>query len=150
MLFRSDKKIFFCGDHILEKITPNITFWNFDQDILAIYTDNLKKIYNYDIDHLFTAHRAMVMDHKKRIDEILDHHEERLDETIEVMKHGNSTIKNVAQNMQWHVKSSDWSKFDDWQKMFAALETMAHLEHLVFTDKASKIDTNGTLYYKLS
>lgn len=148
-LYDKNKKIFFCGDHILDEITPNITFWGFDQDILSIYKNSLNKIYDYDIEYLFTAHRNIIKDHKKRIDEIFKHHDDRLYEAISIMKDGNSTVKDIAKNMHWNSRGNSWSSFDELQKAFAVLETMAHLEHLVFTDKAKKIDENGTLHYKL-
>jgi len=147
-LYERKHKIFFCGDHILDKITPNIAFWGFDQDILAVYFNSLKKIYEYDIDYLFTAHRNIVTDHKKRIDELFKHHEARLGEIMEIIKDGKKTVRDIASKMHWSLRYDRWEDFPNPQKWFAAGEAMSHLEHLVSTGKAEKTSEDGVLYYE--
>lgn len=90
-LYERKHRLFFCGDHILDEITPNITFWGFEQDILATYLNSLNKVYEYEIDYLFTAHRKIIRDHQKRIIELLGHHEERLKEILTILRDGKMT-----------------------------------------------------------
>jgi len=57
-LYEKEHKILFCGDHILGKITPNITFWGFQYgDILGTYFKSLDLVYHMDINYLFSSHR---------------------------------------------------------------------------------------------
>lgn len=148
-LYERRHKLFFCGDHILDKITPNIAFWGFDQDILSVYLNSLKKVYAYDIDYLFTAHRNIIRDHRRRICELYDHHEKRLEEIIEILESGKKTVRDTAAHMHWDLKYERWEDFPNPQKWFAAGEAMSHLEHLVFLNKVERIDDRGVLYYRL-
>ncbi len=97
-LYEKKHKILFCGDHVLGKITPNITFWGFQYgDMLGTYLKNLKCVYNMDIDYLFSSHRFLIEDHRRRINELCLHHQERLDEIKEVLrKFGTCTVRKVT------------------------------------------------------
>ncbi|MBB6214399.1 glyoxylase-like metal-dependent hydrolase (beta-lactamase superfamily II) [Anaerosolibacter carboniphilus] len=147
-LYERKHKLFFGGDHILDKITPNIAFWGFDQDILSVYFNSLKKVYGYDIDYLFTAHRNVLRDHKRRIDELLQHHKKRLDEIMEIIKNERRTVRDIAARMHWDLRYDTWEDFPGPQKWFAAGEAMSHLEHLVSVGAAEKAKENGILYYQ--
>ncbi|HHV27880.1 MBL fold metallo-hydrolase [Anaerosalibacter bizertensis] len=148
-LYERNKKIFFCGDHILDRITPNIAFWGYEQDILAVYFESLRKVYDYEIDYLFTAHRNIVTNHKKRIDELFEHHKNRLDEVREIIKDKKMTVRDTAANMHWDLRCSSWEEFPNPQKWFASGEAMSHLEHLYSIGEAERTNENGILYYKL-
>lgn len=149
-LYEKNHKIFFCGDHILDKITPNIAFWGFEWDILSVYFESLKKIYEYDIDYLFTAHRGFVLDHKKRINELNYHHEKRLEEVMRIIKDSKKSVRDTAAEMHWDLRYDKWEEFPNAQKWFASGEAMAHLEHLVCTGRAEKTNEDGKVYYKLN
>lgn len=149
-LYEKKHKIFFCGDHVLDRITPNIAFWGFEyDDILSVYFNSLKKVYEYDIDHLFSAHRNIVKDHKKRINELLAHHEKRLNEILEIIKDDKKTVRDTAANMHWELRYDSWEDFPNPQKWFASGEAMSHLEHLVAIGKANKTSDKDVLYYEL-
>jgi len=148
-LYEKNHKLFFCGDHILDKITPNIAFWGFEKDILAVYFNSLKKVYEYDIDFLFTAHRNIIIDHKRRINELLDHHDHRLNEVKEIIKNNKRTVRDTAANMHWELRYDNWEDFPKAQKWFASAEAMSHLEHLACIGEAEKTEEDGILYYKL-
>ena len=148
-LYESQHKLFFGGDHILDKITPNIGFWGFKEDMLGLYFKSLDKIYDYDIDYLFTSHRNIVRKHKKRIKELLIHHEERLKEILEILKEGQLTVSQVAKRMDWNIRARGWEDFPSPQKWFASEEAMSHLEHLYNQKKIIKKFKDGKLYYEL-
>jgi len=148
-LYERKHKLFFCGDHILDEITPNITFWGFEQDILAIYFKSLNKVYEYEIDYLFTAHRKIIRDHQKRITELLYHHEERLKEILGILREGRKTPVEMAASMQWDLSHKEWSDFPSSQKWFASGEALSHLEHLVHIGLVERLDKTGVLLYGL-
>ncbi len=148
-LYDRNHRIFFGGDHILDKITPNIAFWGFEQDILSVYFDSLRKVHEYDINHLFSAHRNIVKNHKKRIDELLEHHEDRLNEIKEIIKDRKMTVRDVASKMHWSVRCNIWEDFPNPQKWFASGEAMSHLEHLAYIGEVEKTRDKGILYYGL-
>ncbi|NFN86065.1 MBL fold metallo-hydrolase [Clostridium sporogenes] len=150
-LYEKKHKILFCGDHILARITPNITFWGFEYgDMLGTYLKNLKCVYNMDIDYLFSSHRFLIEDHRRRINELCLHHQERLDEIKEVLrKFGACTVRKVTKELHWNIKSKGWDDFPKSQKWFAAGEAHAHLEHLRALGEVTMEEKNGVLYYKI-
>ncbi|EHQ87868.1 MBL fold metallo-hydrolase [Desulfosporosinus youngiae] len=148
-LYERQHKLFFCGDHILDEITPNITFWGFEQDILATYFKSLNKVYDYEIDYLFPAHRRIITDHHKRINELLHHHEERLNEILGILKEGRKTPIDVAASMHWDIGHKKWSDFPSSQMWFASGEALSHLECLVHRGLVERTNKDGVLLYGL-
>ncbi|MDP4158745.1 MAG: MBL fold metallo-hydrolase [Bacillota bacterium] len=148
-LYERNHKLFFCGDHILDEITPNITFWGFEQDILATYFTSLKKVYEYEIDYLFTAHRKILKDHQKRIIEIQNHHDIRLKEILNILQDGRKTPGKIAASMHWDLSHKSWDDFPHPQKWFASGEALSHLEHLVYIGLVDRIEEGRTFTYGL-
>lgn len=148
-LYERKHRLFFCGDHILDEISPNVTFWGFEQDILAIYLDSLKKVYAYDIDYLLTGHRNIIKDHRKRIKELFEHHQERLNEVRSILEDGPKTVGELAPLMNWDVGDKTWEELPSAQKWFASGEAMSHVEHLVSTGLVGRNESNGQMFYKL-
>ncbi len=146
-LYEAGKQLFFGGDHVLDKISPNIAFWGFEQDILAVYLKNLDKVRALEIDYCFTSHRNILRDHRRRIDQLKDHHEKRLAEILTILSSGPKTVRQTAAAMHWDLRINDWEQFPANQKWFAGGEAMSHLEHLVATGRAVKKLESGVLYY---
>lgn len=150
-LYEKEHKMLFCGDHILGKITPNITFWGFQYgDILGTYLESLDYVYNMDINYLFSSHRFLIDDHRNRIKELYNHHAKRLDESREALKKsGRSTVRTVTKQLHWDIKSKNWDEFPKSQKWFAAGEAHAHLEHLRTLGEVTMEEEGGVLYYSI-
>jgi glyoxylase-like metal-dependent hydrolase (beta-lactamase superfamily II) len=149
-LYEEQHRLFFGGDHVLAKITPNITFWGFDNDILMTYFCSLKKVCELDIEYLFAAHRSIITDHRKRINELYQHHQRRLQDIVDILAVGEQTVRDVASKMHWDLRYDKWEDFPNAQKWFAAGEAMSHLEHLVFIKRAVRTNKDGVLYYALT
>ncbi|SMP59014.1 MBL fold metallo-hydrolase [Anoxynatronum buryatiense] len=148
-LYERTHRLFFCGDHILDRITPNIAFWDFQWDILDVYLNNLQKVAAFDINHLFSAHRGTVADHRQRIQELTHHHQLRLTEIMGILKEGHTTVREVAARMHWELRYNSWDDFPHAQKWFAAGEAMSHLEHLAATGQITKEERQGVLHYQI-
>ena len=146
-LYEGKHRLFFCGDHVLNSITPNITFWGFEQDSLAQYLDSLHKVAALSVDWLFTAHREIVRDHKSRINQLSSHHEERLAEVLQILASGSKSVAQVAALMKWQIRASNWEAFPKAQKWFASGEAAAHLEYLVNAKRIFKKNLHGIVYY---
>jgi hypothetical protein len=116
--------------------------------MLGKYFESLDLVYNMDIEYLFSSHRFLIDDHKKRIKELYEHHRDRLDEVRNALqKLGRATVRTVAQNMHWDINSKNWDDFPKSQKWFAAGEAHAHLEHLRALKEITVEEQNGVLYY---
>lgn len=148
-LYEPAHKLLFSGDHILDKITPNISFWGFEYgDILGIYLKNLQKVYDMDVNIVFPSHRTIIEDHKKRISDLIRHHNERLEDIMEILSSGEYfTVAEVAAKMHWDFRAESFDEFPPTQKWFAAGEAMSHLEHL--REKGLvEIQRGETVFYK--
>ena len=112
-LWEPEAKVLFCGDHVLDRITPNIAAWDLEKDYLGLFLNNLQAIRRLDIQYLFTAHRELPPDPQRRIGELLAHHDRRLNEVLSILKSGGEmTPYQVAQKMTWSMKGS----FDEFPK----------------------------------
>lgn len=146
-LYDRAKKIMISGDHILDPITPNIAFWGFEWNILDVYFSSLDKVKAMDIEMILPSHRKLITDHKRRIDELKMHHQERLDEIMGIIGDWTS-VRDTASQMHWSLRAKDWAEFPDPQKWFASGEAMSHLEYLYIAKRADRRENNGILEYK--
>ena len=129
-LYEPRKKIFVSGDHILNDITPNIQLWSDEWNPLKEYLSSLDKVYELDIELVLPGHRGIFKDCKKRIQELKQHHQERLDEIVSILRKGKMTAFRVASKMTWDIVSDSWDVFPISQKWFATGEAIAHLKYL--------------------
>ncbi|MEM3220132.1 MAG: MBL fold metallo-hydrolase [Thermoplasmata archaeon] len=146
-LYNNENGIIFSGDHILFTITPNITWWPSMEDSLKNYMDSLKKIRDLKIEKTFPGHGEMGGNPKVRIEEILKHHEKRLEEIVNVMD-GELTPYEIASSIRWNLLNGEWNIFPKTQKYFALGETIAHLVYLERKNIVRKFERNGIIYYK--
>ncbi len=118
------------GDHVLFDITPNITDWENVPDSLGDYLESLKAIRAYDVVLPLPGHRERG-DFKNRIDDLLMHHQYRLDEAVQVVKENpGSTTYDLAGKMTWKIRANSWEEFPLTQKWFAVGECGAHMDYL--------------------
>lgn len=151
-LYEPDRKILFCGDHILGKITPNITYWGSAHgDSLGTYLKNLIAIKELDVRYLFSSHRYLIKDVNARIDELLAHHDHRLAESKEILKkYQPCTVRDVTAHLSWDIRTKNWDNFPASQKWFAAGEAAAHLQHLMEKGEVREnIGADGVALYSL-
>ena len=149
-LYEKNHKILFCGDTILETITPNITFWGFDKgDMLGVYINTLLDLKKMDIEYVFSTHRELIKEYRSRIDTIIYHHMLRMQEILDAMESGiEYTIRDLAPRISWRIKADGWDDFPPAQKFFASGETMAHVYHLVEKGYIIMEERQGVLYFK--
>lgn len=142
----------FCGDHILDRITPNIMAWDMEKDYLGLFLSNLKKLQEYTINRLFTAHRELPDDPQKRIQQLIDHHEVRLNEVLDILNKESVPVNafKVASQMTWSVRKG-FADFPLMQKWFACGEALSHLQHLYMNGKIQRLgDAQRPTYTTLS
>jgi glyoxylase-like metal-dependent hydrolase (beta-lactamase superfamily II) len=149
-LYERNHQVYFSGDHVLDPITPNITYWGEEYPvILQQYLDSLKKIYTYPIKLMLPAHRALIHDHPRRIDELLEHHALRMNEILGILSHSGQpmTVAEIASQMTWKIRADNWDAFPVAQKIFAVGEAMSHLDLIVHKQWAVMNDVNGVLHF---
>lgn len=129
-LYEPDRKLLIAGDHILPKITPNISLNNDDENPLKEYLQSLEKLENLDIDIALPGHRGIITNCRERILELKHHYLKRADEVIDALKKGDKTAYQVAAEMKWDISYDSWELFPPTQKLYALWETLAHLKYI--------------------
>ncbi|MCZ2259515.1 MBL fold metallo-hydrolase [Sporosarcina sp. G11-34] len=121
--YNTEKNVLLSADHILPKITPNISYWfHGDPNPLKSYLSSLKSMKKLDANYVIPSHGKPFYGANDRIDELLAHHEERLEETLDVIVAGSTVYE--ACNRLFNFKLTVH------ESRFAIGETLAHLEYL--------------------
>jgi glyoxylase-like metal-dependent hydrolase (beta-lactamase superfamily II) len=140
-LFMPDERIMFSGDHILQKITPNIGFHSYSgPDPLGDYLHSLRATLTLGATLLLPSHGPLVEDPAARIHELLAHHDRRLQACLDALGSAPATAYDVS----LRVFGGELDHFGRWM---ALGETLAHLEHLVQLGAVSKLDTSDRVQY---
>ena len=80
VLYLPEQQILFSGDHILFDITPNISVWPGVNHSLADYLDSLRMVRGLPVRLTLPAHRGAGESLDRRVDQLIDHHRQRLEE----------------------------------------------------------------------
>jgi len=129
-LYEPNKKLLVSGDHIISNITPNISLWDDQENVLEIYLKSLDKIFEFEIESVLPGHRDCFSNCKQRIQELRDHHRIRAHEVLKILEKGNLNAYQVASRMSWDISYKYWDLFPVSQKWFATGEAIAHLKYL--------------------
>jgi hypothetical protein len=89
---------------------------------------------------LLPSHGALVDDPERRIDELLQHHEHRLQHCLEAL--GNAPTTAYAVSLE--VFGTGLDAFGRW---LALGETLSHLEHLTHQGQVAKLEEDEQAYY---
>jgi len=148
-LYLEKEKILFSGDHILFDISPNITRWPNVKNSLEDYLKSLKKIKKLKINTTLPAHRKNDMNVYDRINKLIEHHNDRLKETIDILrKTPGINAYDIAGNMKWSLKGKAWDEAPLQQKWFAVGEVLAHLDYLEEEKRVfKKFEEGNYIYY---
>jgi glyoxylase-like metal-dependent hydrolase (beta-lactamase superfamily II) len=141
-LYEANKKILVSGDHILTDITPNIGCWWTLENPLKEYLASLEKVYPLDVALVLPGHRRIMDNHRKRIRELQEHHQFRLNEVLSAINEGEKTAYQIAPYISWDLDCNSWEEFPPAQKWFAMGETIAHLK-LLESEGRARAETRG-------
>jgi len=131
-LYEPYEKLFLAGDNILNDITPNIQLLSDERNPLEEYLGSLNKISNFDVKLILPGHRDIFSNFKERIEELKNHHQNRLSEVLIILEGKDKNSYEVASQMSWDIaiECRSWDKFPVLQKWFATSEAIAHLKYL--------------------
>ncbi|MCW2634465.1 MAG: Beta-lactamase-like Metallo-hydrolase [Blastococcus sp.] len=121
--------LFFSGDHVLPRITPNISTSHDGQaDPLRSYLDSLDAVGTDEPAEVLPAHEWRFRGLADRTAAIAAHHEHRLTELLDAIgTHPRSTPWQLAGRLTW---SRPWEQYERRMRIFAVTETDAHLRLL--------------------
>ncbi len=129
------------GDHILPDITPAVGVYPESRpDPLGAYLSSLEKTIELGPRLALPAHGEPIHDPAGRARAILEHHEERLAETMDALGHEPCTGYELSLTLFPGALGAS-------QRRFAVAETLAHLERLVAVGDARRYGDVTTVTY---
>jgi len=138
--------LLFAGDHVLPTITPSIGFEPvLSANPLGDFLGSLSRVRQMPDARLLPAHGPVAPSVHARIDELVDHHGRRLDETLAAVAGGAETAFEVARRLRWTRKGRTLHDLDQFNQMLAVSETGAHLTLLVAQRRVAQL-LDGEVY----
>lgn len=123
--------LLFAGDHVLPTITPSLGFVHpVPRSPLAVFMRSLARVLALPDLRLLPAHGPLAPSSHARAQELLDHHEVRLDLCREALDGDALSAAEVAARLPWTRRERQYADLDPFNRALAALETRAHLEVL--------------------
>ena len=133
--------ILVAGDTLLGSITPNIGLYPESRpDPLGDYLQSLARIVALEPRVALPGHHEPIDDPLLRALELTAHHGARLEDTLDALGDRPQTAYEVSLALFPEPLSATLRRF-------ALAETRAHIEHLVGTDDAQRIDEDGRVTY---
>ncbi len=131
--------LLFAGDHVLPHITPSIGFQPaITRLALNQYLGSLRLMLTLPDTRLLPAHGPVCDSTHARVNELLEHHEIRLDQTLAVAAGGPVTAFEVAAELPWTRRQRKFADLDPMNQLLAVGETAAHLEVLFVRGQLSR------------
>ena len=144
VVFRDEPaNLLFAGDHVLPHITPSVGFEVAETDLpLRDYLESLKLVRALPDTRLLPAHGPVTESAHARIDELLEHHDKRLEAIFETIAGGAVTAYESAGLITWTRRERRLDELTGFNMMLAIMETALHLDLLVAQGrlKAQRID----------
>jgi glyoxylase-like metal-dependent hydrolase (beta-lactamase superfamily II) len=118
--------LFFSGDHVLPRISPNISTGGAGaDDPLRDFLGSLAGVRDLEATEVLPAHEWRFRGLDERVDQLTAHHEKRLSELLDAVRaHPGSTPWELAAYLTW---SRPWEQYERRMRIFAVTETDAHV-----------------------
>jgi glyoxylase-like metal-dependent hydrolase (beta-lactamase superfamily II) len=140
--------LLFAGDHVLPRITPSIGVETLRAELpLGDYLSSLQLMKELPDLELFPAHGAPGARTHRRVDELLEHHRDRLAATEAVVSATPATAFETARELPWTRRERAFTDLDLHNQLLAVGETAAHLDVLVRDGELAAADTDGIRTY---
>ncbi len=140
------RRLFFSGDHILPTISPHVSLYpGENDDPLSRYISSLEGLRDVDVDTVYPAHEHSFPGLRERVEELLGHHQQRLQEIIDQVADGPRTPYQISAGITWNV--APWDQLNPSTRRMALLETIAHLKHLEDAGRLARRETDAALLY---
>jgi len=124
--YSEDKRWMLCGDQVLPRITPNVSYIPGEEyNPLADFLDSLDSLKQYDVELALPGHRDPFTSFAGRIDELAGHHARRLDRMRQLLKQQPLTAFEMCEQLFGiNLRNNPHNL------RFAMSETLAHLHYL--------------------
>lgn len=146
-----DNAVLFAGDHVLPQITPSIGFdGSAAANPLRAYLRSLALVRALPDAALYAAHGPATESMHQRVDELVDHHGARLEQTERAVATGAVTGLQTAEQLTWTRREKGFADLDPFNQMLAVCETGAHLELLESQGRLVVELLDGVRHYRVA
>ena len=123
-LYDEAERVLFAGDHVLPHITSNISVYPWSRDDpLADFLGALRMVRTLDVRRVLPAHGDAFDGLAGRVDELIAHHDQRLEAVADLAGKGERTTYAICRDLFPVLRSAH-------EERFALAETLAHLRFL--------------------
>jgi glyoxylase-like metal-dependent hydrolase (beta-lactamase superfamily II) len=149
-LYEPQNKLLFSGDHVLPSISPNISYHVLSGDNpLGDYLYAMSKLSHLSVSQVHPGHEYSFTGLQDRIQAILEHHNQREKEIIEILDSKILNCYQIASGLHWNLPGFTWDSFPPLEKRLAITETIAHVEHLRWNGKVYRNIKDNCFLYSL-
>ncbi len=142
--------LLFSGDHVLPTITPSIGFTVPETaQPLGDFLASLVKVRSLPDLRILPAHGPVAPSSHDRVDELLRHHDVRLELCVRALAEVPQNAQQVARHLPWTRHEHAYADLDVFNRGMAAMETKAHLELLVARGRAARTDDPDGIVFSL-
>jgi glyoxylase-like metal-dependent hydrolase (beta-lactamase superfamily II) len=143
--------LLFAGDHVLPTITPSIGFEAVvSPNPLGSFMGSLAAVRARADAALLPAHGQVTSSVHARVDELVEHHGRRLEQTERAIARGCTTGAQIATQLTWTRREHPLSALDEFNQMLAVSETGAHADLLVAQGRVSVEIADGVRHYTIA
>ena len=141
--------LLFAGDHVLPTITPSIGFEPvFADQPLRDFLGSLAKVRAMPDLVLLPAHGPVGGSSHARVDELVAHHDVRLELCLVAVESGLESAYDVAKELPWTRHKRALRDLDVFNSVLATLETFTHLELLAAQGRIGRGESSGTVTFR--
>jgi glyoxylase-like metal-dependent hydrolase (beta-lactamase superfamily II) len=149
-LYDRRHKILLSGDHVLPHITPSVGMHvQTTSNPLADYLDSLRLIGKLEAELVMPGHGEPFQGLPERADELLAHHQRRLDEIVALLAREPGRVLTgfeIAAEMRWSRRRT-WDDLSAFERRMAVTEALAHIELLHARGQLAKRFEDGSITY---
>ncbi len=137
----------FVGDHVLKRITPNISFYDERTDMLSTYIASLDRLRDFNFKKANPGHGEPFYNLNERIDQIKEHHRHRLEEILGILEKEYRNAFDVTLHMKWS-RNRSFDSMNEFERNFAFGEAVSHLRKLEHDGLIEKRESDGVIQFR--
>ena len=147
--YEESRDLLFTGDHVLPTITPHVGLYvHVVSNPLPNYLDSLRLLEAYHPSLTMPAHGEPFENLHARLDELIEHHHERMEELYALVQDEPLTGWQVASAARWTRRKISLDEVAPRHRRLALAETLAHLELLRAENRLEKVFLPGAMCYR--